>query len=204
MFILKAFSVTLKSAREWLFSRQLSFLHYSMSSKKVAVINRSWSNADSAASLSLQLTWYLGIWSCKVSKVFLTMSPKFSSISVVLSGGKRPKAHLTASCRCLSFGKCKIAGRAWGSSIGIFSFRCDSDDAPSSLNRMILKCFADIPFLRWSTISSNHILASLFCFSVFQNYGFSWTGKLRSPVLSFLPLFCITATQCLWMDSQAF
>ncbi len=65
----------------------------------MAAINKSLSNAASAASLSLQLTLYLSIWSCKVSKCFLSMSPYVSS-SVVLSGGKRPKAHLTASERC--------------------------------------------------------------------------------------------------------
>ncbi len=88
LFVLRAFSVTPKTAREWLFSGEIplivevpyipSSVFYSLSSKKVAVMNSRWFSAASAAAISFRLKRYPGKCSSNVSSCILTMSPKFS------------------------------------------------------------------------------------------------------------------------------
>ncbi len=69
----------------------------SISSKKVMVINSSWSRAVSVPFRSSSLKLYPASLLWRVSRCRETAFPYFSSSSVELIGGNRPKAHFTST-----------------------------------------------------------------------------------------------------------
>ncbi len=75
--------------------------------------------------------------------------------SEMLCGGKRPKPHLTASCRCLNFKSCRIAGTSWGLTYGILRFTCCSEISFRYLTYFCSSFFVEAQFLRYSKGSWN-------------------------------------------------
>ncbi len=114
-----------------------------MSSKKTAVMKAKWSSAASVASISPRLILYLDNFSSNVSSCVLTISPNLSWSSFVLVGTRRSNAYFTASWRGLTLENRTMAGRACGSSYGIFRLRFASGTAPSSIKNVFLSFFAE-------------------------------------------------------------